>query len=105
MFIKKLTRQVICNLNEPVVSTPRRRLRGVQVDNGYIFRSIKYADAARFAMLVEPWESVKNAIMYGYAGLCSTPPKCAALPAFLPKRRRNPLSPCMPHRARKKSKR
>lgn len=54
MFIKKLTRQVICNLNEPVVSPPRGRLRGVQVDNGYIFRSIKYADAARFAMPVEP---------------------------------------------------
>ena len=69
MFIKKLTRQVICNLDEPVVSTPRGRLRGVQVDDGYIFRGIKYADAARFAMPkpVEPWEGVKDAIMYGYA--------------------------------------
>ena len=69
MFIKKLTRQVICNLDEPVVSTPRGRLRGVQVDDGYIFRGVKYADAARFAMPkpVEPWEGVKDAIMYGYA--------------------------------------
>lgn len=69
MFIKKLTRQVICNLDEPVVSTPNGRLRGVQVDDGYIFRGIKYADAARFAMPkpVEPWEGVKDAIMYGYA--------------------------------------
>ena len=69
MFIKKLTKQVVCNLDEPVVSTPKGRLRGVQVGEGFIFRGIKYADAARFEMPVpvEPWEGVKDAIMYGYA--------------------------------------
>lgn len=69
MFIKKLTKQVICNLDEPVVSTPKGKLRGVQVGDGFIFRGVKYADAARFEMPkpVQPWEGVKDAIMYGYA--------------------------------------
>ena len=50
MFIKKLTKQVICNPEEPVVSTPDGRLRGLLVDDTYIFRGIKYADAKRFHM-------------------------------------------------------
>ena len=32
MFIKKLTKQVICNLEEPVVCTPNGKLRGLIVD-------------------------------------------------------------------------
>lgn len=50
MFIKKLTKQVICNPDEPVVSTPNGKLRGLIVDDTYIFRGIKYADARRFHM-------------------------------------------------------
>ena len=67
MFIKKLTKQVICNPDEPVVSTPNGRLRGLIVDDTYIFRGIKYADAKRFHMPepVKPWEGVKDAIIYG----------------------------------------
>lgn len=67
MFIKKLTKQVICNPEEPVVSTPDGRLRGLIVDDTYIFRGIKYADAKRFHMpeRVKAWEGVKDAIIYG----------------------------------------
>ena len=67
MFIKKLTKQVICNPDEPVVSTPDGRLRGLIVDDTYIFRGIKYADAERFMLPtpVKPWEGMKEAIIYG----------------------------------------
>lgn len=67
MFIKKLTKQVICNPDEPVVSTPNGKLRGLIVDDTYIFRGIKYADAKRFHMPepVQPWEGIKDAIIYG----------------------------------------
>ena len=67
MFIKKLTKQVICNPDEPVVSTPNGKLRGLIVDGTYIFRGIKYADARRFHMPtpVKAWEGVKEAIIYG----------------------------------------
>ncbi len=67
MFIKKLTKQVICNPDNPVVNTPDGKLRGVIVDDTFIFRGIKYADAVRFHMptQVKPWEGVKEAIIYG----------------------------------------
>lgn len=67
MFIKKLTKQVICNPDEPVVSTAEGMLRGLIVDGTYIFRGIKYADAKRFHMpkRIRPWEGVKDAIIYG----------------------------------------
>lgn len=67
MFIKKLTKQVICNPDEPVVVTPDGRLRGLIVDDTYIFRGIKYADARRFHMPepVKEWDGIKEAIIYG----------------------------------------
>lgn len=67
MFIKKLTKQVICNPDEPVVSTAEGMLRGLIVDDTYIFRGIKYANAKRFHMpeRIKPWEGVKDAIIYG----------------------------------------
>lgn len=67
MFIKKLTSQVICNPDEPMVETSKGKLRGLIVEGTYIFRGIKYADAKRFHMPepVEPWQGVKDAIIYG----------------------------------------
>lgn len=67
MFIKKLTRQVICDPDNPVVKTPSGSLRGLIVDDTYIFRGIKYADAKRFEMPRRPaaWEGTKDAIIYG----------------------------------------
>jgi len=67
MFIKKLTKQVICDPDDPVVSAPDGRLRGVIADDTYIFRGIRYATAKRFRMPVaeKPWEGVKDAIIYG----------------------------------------
>ncbi len=67
MFIKKLKGQVVCGLHEPVVTTPKGKLRGLKSDGTYIFRGIKYADAKRYCMPkpVAPWEGVKDAIIYG----------------------------------------
>ena len=67
MFVKELNRQVVCDPDSPVVSTPDGKLRGVIVEDTYIFRGIKYANAKRFMMPtpVEPWEGVKEAIIYG----------------------------------------
>ena len=67
MFIKKLTKQVICNPDEPVVHTPDGALRGLIVDDTYIFRGIRYARARRFHMPepVKAWSGVKDAIVYG----------------------------------------
>ena len=67
MFIKKLTRQVICNQDNPVASTKDGRLRGLIVDGTYIFRGIRYARAKRFHMPepVESWEGIKDSIVYG----------------------------------------
>ena len=50
MFPKKLTKQVICDYDNPIVETKAGKLRGVIVDGTYIFRGIKYADAERFQM-------------------------------------------------------
>lgn len=69
MYIRKLTKQVICNLDEPIVRTKNGRLRGVLSEGTCIFRGIKYADAERFHMPqpVKPWEGIKDAIVYGFA--------------------------------------
>ena len=68
MFIKKLHRQVICNHNEPIAETSPGKLRGVKTEDAYIFRGIKYAEAARFHMPepAQPWEGVRDAIIYGF---------------------------------------
>ena len=67
MFPKKLHRAVICNHDEPIVQTRAGKLRGLIVEETYIFRGIKYADANRFEMPrpVQPWEGVKEAIIFG----------------------------------------
>ena len=67
MFIKKLTKQVICNPDNPLAHTSDGVLRGLIVDDTYIFRGIRYAAAKRFGMPepVSPWEGVKDAIIYG----------------------------------------
>ena len=67
MFPRKLTRQVICDIDNPIVETKAGKVRGVIVEGAYIFRGIRYAEADRFQMPrpVTPWEGVKDAIMFG----------------------------------------
>lgn len=79
MFPKKLTRQPVCNMDEPVVETANGRLSGRLVEGTYIFRGIKYADAARFHMpeKVKPWSGVREAVVYG-AVCCE---ECTTVPA------------------------
>ncbi len=68
MFIKKLTSQVIHTYDNPVVETTAGKLRGLIAEGTYIFRGVTYAKARRFHMPepVEPWEGVKDAVVYGY---------------------------------------
>ena len=67
MFPRKLTRQVVCNPDYPVVETKAGKLRGVVVEDAFIFRGIRYAEAERFHMPepVTPWDGIKDAIMFG----------------------------------------
>ena len=68
MYIRKLKRQIICSLDEPIVTTNAGRLRGIISDDTYVFRGVQYATARRFHMPepVESWDGVKEAIGYGF---------------------------------------
>lgn len=51
----------------PVIHTPDGMLRGSMEDATYVFRGIKYADAARFHMpeAVKAWAGIRDALVYG----------------------------------------
>ena len=68
MFIKKLTSQVIHTYDNPVVETTAGKLRGLIAEGTCIFRGVTYAKARRFRMPepAEPWEGVRDAVVYGY---------------------------------------
>ncbi len=68
MFIRKLTQQIICDHDQAIAHTKQGKLRGIISDNTYVFRGIAYARAERFHMPepIEPWEGVKEAIVYGH---------------------------------------
>ena len=69
MYIRELKNQVTLDYGVAEVETEKGWLRGVLSDGTYVFRGIQYAKAKRFHMPepVEPWEGVKEAIVYGYA--------------------------------------
>lgn len=69
MYIRKLKKQVILDYGQAEVQTKAGMLRGVISDGTYVFRGIEYATAKRFHLPepVEPWEGVKEAIVYGNA--------------------------------------
>lgn len=69
MYIRKLTRQIILDYGQAEVQTQAGMLRGVISDGTYVFRGIPYAQAERFHMPrpVQPWEGVREAIVYGNA--------------------------------------
>lgn len=68
MFIRKLSRQVICDYDQAVVQTKQGKLRGVISDDTYVFRGVAYARAKRFhePEPIESWDGVKEAIAYGH---------------------------------------
>lgn len=68
MYCSKLARQAVVRSDAPVVETKKGKIAGIEKEGAYIFRGIKYADAKRFHMPVEPepWEGVKEAVTYGY---------------------------------------
>ena len=78
MFPKKLTKQVVCLPDYPVVSTRQGKLRGLEVEGAFIFRGIRYAQARRFQMpeFPEPWEGIKDAVQHG--------PVCAEISTLVP---------------------
>ena len=66
MFMSKLKKQVNMNFKYPVTDTKYGKVRGIEKDDAFIFRGIKYADAQRFQMPkeVQPWDGIKDAITY-----------------------------------------
>ncbi|MGI6316814.1 MAG: carboxylesterase/lipase family protein [Christensenellales bacterium] len=68
MYMRKLSDQVICTYDDPVVSTKYGKLRGLKRDGVYIFRGIRYADAKRFHFPTEvaPWSGVREAYQFGH---------------------------------------
>lgn len=68
MYMKKLTRQVVCSHTEPIVETPMGKIRGLKSEDVYLFRGVQYATAKRFRQPepIAPWTGVKDALRYGY---------------------------------------
>ena len=79
VFPRKYTKQVISNLDDPVVQTAAGKLRGTNTGDGYIFRGVQYARAERFHMPepVQPWDGIRDAVIYG--------PVCAEISTMIPK--------------------
>ena len=69
MYIRKLTRQIICDYGKAEVKTRAGWLRGIISDDTYVFRGVQYAEAERFHMPqpVKPWDGVREAIVFGFA--------------------------------------
>lgn len=67
MFPRKLTKKVICSEDYPVVQTQNGKLRGMLIEETFVFRGIRYAKAERFCMPDDPdsWDGVKNALSFG----------------------------------------
>lgn len=78
MFPKKLTKQVVCLPDYPVVQTRQGKLRGLEVEGAFIFRGVRYAEAKRFQMpqFPAPWEGIRDAVQYG--------PVCAEISTLIP---------------------
>ena len=68
MYMKKLTSEVVCTYDDPVVQTKSGALRGLKTEGTYIFRGVPYAQARRFHFPteLEPWEGVREAFQFGY---------------------------------------
>lgn len=68
MYMQKMTEQVVCTYDDPVVQTKYGKLRGLKTQGTYIFRGIRYAEAKRFHFPteVEPWEGVREAFQFGH---------------------------------------
>lgn len=69
MYMRKLSRQVLCQFDAPVVTVQQGMLRGAKVEDCYIFRGVPYAAGGRFAPPTAPdkWEGVRPAENYGPA--------------------------------------
>lgn len=67
MYPKKLTNQVICNHDFPIVETLYGKIRGILVEKVFVFKGIDYAKAKRFQLAEEPdhWTGIKDALVYG----------------------------------------
>lgn len=78
MFPRKLTKAVISDPDYPVVKTTEGLLRGLVVEDTFIFRGIQYAQAKRFCMpeRVTPWQGVREATVFG--------PTCLEISTLMP---------------------
>jgi len=63
-----MIKQFLYGKDENIVETKAGKIRGYRLESTYIFEGIRYGNAKRFLppTPVEPWESVVDAIEYGY---------------------------------------
>ena len=78
MFPRKLTKAVISDPDYPVVETKQGKVRGLVVEDSFIFRGVRYARARRFHMPEEPerWEGIRDATIFG--------PTCPEISTLIP---------------------
>ena len=62
-----MAKEFVLSKTDPIVETPKGKIRGFIYDGIYHFHGIRYAKAKRFEMPqpVEAWEGVKDANSYG----------------------------------------
>ena len=67
MYMRELSHEVINRFDDPVARTAQGLLRGIKVEDTYIFRGVKYADARRFRLPTEPapWDGIRRAEIFG----------------------------------------
>lgn len=67
MYMRELTRRVLTGVGQAVVRTEAGLVRGAVVEDGYVFRGIPYAEAARFQAPrpPKPWHGVRSALCFG----------------------------------------
>lgn len=67
MFPRKLTKQVICRPDYPVVQTRHGKLRGMEIEGAFVFRGVQYGRAERFHMPEDPlpWKGIRDALAFG----------------------------------------
>ncbi len=67
MFPRKLTKQVICREDYPVVQTKQGKLRGMEIEGAFVFRGVSYGRARRFHFPEDPlpWEGIRDALAFG----------------------------------------
>ena len=72
-----MVKKFYCDVDGPIVETPKGKLRGYLWGDTYYFLGIRYGTAKRFLSPepAEPWEGVQNCFTYGDASYTAMKPR------------------------------